>query len=331
MQWEGLGERGHFSSCSHAFPQQVMDVVDVVVGQRITQPGPLYQWQEVLRRRARGLRPGGGSPALVYETDDDLLSINTAKNPLGKYLRQQEPRRVMVECLETADLITVSTEPLARSMRRFNDNVIVLPNSLPTTVFDVPLNTRRGRHGPVVLGWQGSITHKDDWAIVKPVVKQLLEEWPHLLMHFLGTPYADGLPVHKIKFKQWTTDLNLHYRRSANFDIGLAPLERNPFNDAKSGLKFMEGAALGVPMVCSRVPAYADLVEHGVTGFLASTPAQWYEHISALIEDPALRLRMGDAAREAARAWTIDKHIHRWESAYQSLLTPESASEPTNA
>jgi glycosyltransferase involved in cell wall biosynthesis len=72
--------------------------------------------------------------------------------------------------------------------------------------------------------------------------------------------------------------------------------------------------------VCSKVPAYQGLVEHGVTGFLASTPAQWYEYLTALIEDPGLRLAIGDAAREAAREWTMDNHIHRWEAAYASLL-----------
>jgi glycosyltransferase involved in cell wall biosynthesis len=315
MQWEMLAALGHEVGCSQRLPDTIMAKSGVVVGQRIATPGPLLRWQQMLARRAAG----DPAPHLVYELDDDLLAINTHRNPLGQMLRSPEQRRVMVEAIRSADLVTVSTEPLAKSMSRLNRKVVVLPNALPPQIMHVPLSTRRGTN-PVLIGWQGSHTHEFDWLLIRDVVAQVLGEHPNVLMRFLGMAYPDKLPRGKLSHRPWTTDLDLHYRRSAAFDIGLAPLENNQFNRAKSGLKFMEGAALGVPMVCSRVPAYQGLVEHGVTGFLASTPAQWYEYLSALVEDPGLRVSIGDAAREAAREWTMDSHIHCWEDAYASLL-----------
>lgn len=320
MQRDALLERGHEVQCSQTMGMWAREDADLVVGQRVAGPGPLFVWQKIATDRP-GLRR-------VYELDDDLLAINTLNNPLGSALRDQTPRRVMIECIETADLITASTEPLAKSLRKLSRNVVVLPNSLPTTIFDVLPSLRRGRDdGNVVVGWQGSPTHGDDWAMIQPVIADTLSvqpSWetnhPLVWMHFLGTPYGGGLPRHRIRFQSWTTDLHEHYRRVARFDIGLAPLTRSPFNDAKSGIKFMEAAAVGVPMICSRVPAYESLVEHGVTGFLASTPAQWAEYLHALINDAQLRVRIGDAAREAAREWTIDKRIHLWEEAYGSVL-----------
>lgn len=316
MQRDILAERGHQVECSQRLSMWAHDDAQVVVGQRVAMPGPLFMWQKLIReQRDRGLR-------LVYEMDDDLLAINTLSNPLGTVLRQPTHRRVMVECMQTADMLTVSTEPLARSLSRFNDNVVVLPNGVRESIFDVPLSTRRGtlNHGAVLLGWQGSSTHADDWDIVKETVADILTVEPYVLMRFLGTPYGEGLPLHRLSFRRWTTDLEQHYRRVAAFDIGLAPLTRSPFNDAKSGLKFIEYAALGVPAICSNVPAYADLVEHGKTGFLASTAQQWRKHLDALIHDPAMRVEIGNAARAAARNWTIEKKITLWEDAYASLL-----------
>jgi glycosyltransferase involved in cell wall biosynthesis len=39
------------------------------------------------------------------------------------------------------------------------------------------------------------------------------------------------------------------------------------------------------------------LVEHGVSGFLAATPADWEVAIERLLADPGLRRRMGEAGR----------------------------------
>lgn len=319
MQWELMAARGHEVACSQRINQAAMERPGVVVGQRIAQPGPLVRWQQMLGRRARGL----DAPHLVYEIDDDLLAISTLKNPLGAALRNQEQRRVMVECLETADMVTVSTEPLARSLRRFNGNVVVLPNALPPEIFDVPLSTRRGG-GPVLIGWQGSRTHEFDWLEVRDALAVVLGEHNHVLFRFLGMAYPEKLPMRKLSHRPWTTDLGQHYRNQTAFDIGLAPLQNSPFNRCKSALKFMEGAALGIPMVCSRVPAYEALVEHGVTGYLARTPDDWLRYLTLLVNEPELRVKIGDAARAAAREWTMDKKIHLWEDAYASLSTGDA-------
>jgi glycosyltransferase involved in cell wall biosynthesis len=316
MQAEALAARGHEVEVSQRMSQTARESADVIVGQRIAMPGPTWMWQAIADEDARL-----GRRRLVYEVDDDLLAINILRNPLGKELRQADIRRAMIASMERAALLTVSTEPLARSLSRFNPNVWVLPNSVQESIFDIPLSTRRGSttYSAVMLGWQGSSTHEHDWALIQPVVAEALATLPHVVMRFLGTAYPTGLPPTKWMGRNWTTDLAVHYRRVASFDIGLAPLEDTAFNRCKSGLKFIEYAALGVPSICSNVSAYRDLVEHGVTGFLATTPEQWRKHLWELIHDPAMRVEIGDAARRAARAWTIEQRIPLWENAYASL------------
>ena len=55
--------------------------------------------------------------------------------------------------------------------------------------------------------------------------------------------------------------------------------------------------ALGVPAVCSAVGASVEVVRSGENGFLAAGQEQWLEHLTRLIDDPALRRRIGLAGR----------------------------------
>lgn len=56
--------------------------------------------------------------------------------------------------------------------------------------------------------------------------------------------------------------------------------------------------ACGLPVVASPVGVNSTIVEHGVTGFLASTDEEWRTSIARLLSDPDLRRRMGAAGRQ---------------------------------
>jgi glycosyltransferase involved in cell wall biosynthesis len=68
------------------------------------------------------------------------------------------------------------------------------------------------------------------------------------------------------------------------------------------GLVAVEAMATGVPVCASRVGGLADIVRHGETGFLF-TPgdaAELAEQLNTLLEDAALRYRLGEAGRRVA-------------------------------
>jgi glycosyltransferase involved in cell wall biosynthesis len=115
---------------------------------------------------------------------------------------------------------------------------------------------------------------------------------------------------------RWTTDIDTYYR-SLDFDVGIAPLRPIGFNKAKSPLKALEFAALGIPIVASDWGPYSEFVCHGETGFLVPYGQDhlWRRYLSALIEDEVLRIEMGEAAREHATGCTIQEHGGRWAEA----------------
>lgn len=75
-------------------------------------------------------------------------------------------------------------------------------------------------------------------------------------------------------------------------------LTNNPWVRGKCGYKLIQYMACGLPVAASPVGVNAELVEHGVNGFLASTDQEWREALSTLLADPDLRHRIGAAGRK---------------------------------
>lgn len=85
--------------------------------------------------------------------------------------------------------------------------------------------------------------------------------------------------------------------RIHEMDIGIIPLTDTPWARGKCGYKLIQYMACGIPVIASPVGVNAEIVDHGVNGFLASSDVEWAEALQTLLRDPALRIRMGEAGR----------------------------------
>lgn len=92
----------------------------------------------------------------------------------------------------------------------------------------------------------------------------------------------------------------------------------------------LEAMYCGKAMVVSDVGGNPDMVVHGQTGLLV--PAQNAVALAAaiqqLIDDPALRERMGQAAREMVRGFQAGSVIPRIEAIYQRLIRARRSGQP---
>jgi hypothetical protein len=93
----------------------------------------------------------------------------------------------------------------------------------------------------------------------------------------------------------WSEDSEVAMIQS--MDIGIMPLTDSPWARGKCGYKLIQYMACGLPVVASPVGVNADIVEHGVNGFLATTEDEWRQALTTLLRDPDLRRRMGAAGR----------------------------------
>jgi glycosyltransferase involved in cell wall biosynthesis len=112
------------------------------------------------------------------------------------------------------------------------------------------------------------------------------------------------------------SEVGAHYERAA---VVVCPSHREGY-----GVAAREAMAYGRPVVASAVGGLVDAVEDGVTGLLV--PAGDVEALRAalerLLEDPELRRRLGDAARERARErWSWDVATRATLAAYGTAAT----------
>jgi tetratricopeptide (TPR) repeat protein len=104
-------------------------------------------------------------------------------------------------------------------------------------------------------------------------------------------------------------------------DIGIAPLQDNPYNRCRSDVKFLEYASRGVVPVLSSLAPYKASVQQGETGFLYDSPQQLLSILSTLACDAGLRDRISKAAYTYVKRCRIeDIHAESRLAFYSSLI-----------
>lgn len=305
-----LRQMGHDTSFDNKITQRDMDEpADVLVGQRICMPAPTLRWQELASRPGRDY-------LMVMDIDDDLWSVDS-RNPAARVFAEPEIRQRLTRNVQMADLVTVSTDPLAEVVRRYNSNVAVLPNSIPSDW----LHWRPGRQlNTFTIGWQGGPTHDRDWETAAEPIRRWFtanRKTRPIEMHSVGS-LPDHFPdLWPHRHTDWYPEIPRYYR-SLDWDVALAPLAPTRFNRSKSPLRALEAGMLGFPVVASNVEAYGGYVEHGVTGLLVDKPSDWGRHLSMLSQDQDLARSIGHAARLKAKQYAIENTAHLWEKAYTS-------------
>lgn len=283
---------------------------DVIVAQRWNKHDGLEVWRKARTPFSR----------LVYELDDDVFSVTPENWNAYRLYGRPEVRDAVAHAAEVADLITVSTEPLAQVMREFNPAVAVLGNRVPGWVLDMP---RRQRDRPRV-GWMGAASHGIDIGQVADPVRRFLRRFPGWDVQLNATDYRPTIkaPADRMFFRPWV-QVNGNpdkFYDSIDFDIGLCPLWPTTFSRSKSALKAIEYGARGIPVIASDCEAYRPVVEHGVNGFLVRRDHEWLKYMSELAGDDGLRAKMGGAARAMASRHVIEDGWKQWAAAYEGLF-----------
>lgn len=220
-----------------------------------------------------------------------------------------------------ADLFIASTPALAKYAS--HDRVEILRNNVPASIFEnAPAYERERDTDLPVIGWTGTVqTHPDDLQMTRGALGQLDEEFHlHIVGDGGGVLSALNLPrTQSHHFTDWMP-LEDYYDAIAGMDIGIVPLEMSPFNQAKSALKGLEMAAMGVPFVASPTREYERLALHGV-GTTAKGPSAWKKQLDRLIDRPKERVRLAKQYRETVyNEMVYERNAHGWIQAWEKAI-----------
>lgn len=88
-------------------------------------------------------------------------------------------------------------------------------------------------------------------------------------------------------------------------------------------MAFQQAMSLGMPVVAydSRRTCYAQVIRHGVNGFITRNVRELKRYCEMLLRDYDLAKRIGDAAKETAKElWGFDVIKPKWEEAFKEAI-----------
>lgn len=253
--------------------------------------------------------------AVVVDVDDDFSALDPRNVAWKDCHPGHSPDRNwhwLKRACASADLVTVSTPALAKRYGA-HGRVAVLRNCIPQRY----LSESRDDHEGVYVGWSGSLdTHPGDLQTTRGAIADVGRKYgSRFAVIGTGRGVADALDLDGIPHASGWVDIERYPEALAQLDVGIVPLADTKFNQAKSWLKGLEMAAVGVPFVASPLPEYDRLAKLGA-GKLASSRKDWVAEVGLLVRSATRRAELAARGRQVAQQWTIERHAERWLSAW---------------
>ncbi|RHJ27227.1 glycosyltransferase [Lactococcus lactis] len=251
---------------------------------------------------------------LVYDTSytDQLDYVKT----LGKEEKEAYDSGVRSygKLMELCDAFITSTTDLKNELLKLGKPVYLNRNLASEELISISeqaiAKTIKDKKKIKIGYFSGSITHNENFDLIRSAILKILKEFPQTELHLVGhltipdemKNYKKQLIVHD--FLDWTLLPSL----VAEMDINLAPLVDNVFNRAKSEIKWLEAALVGVTTVASDIGSFSEIITNETTGVLVAD-GMWYEQLKDLIDNKTkLEFLGNNAKRKVISTYKTTKH-----------------------
>lgn len=296
--WKVLFQRGHlFTKALGAIKGTLRRLRDVAVIPRydlvychmyVTPLGTSF-FERLTRRLAR---------RLILDVEDNVLVGQRGvdnPNPLVRLLKGRGKARYLIRY---ADHVITSSPFLNDTCLAINEAhaCTYISSSVDTDRF-VPADRYTSEHG-VTIGWTGTFSSRPFLDLLRPVFQELSKRRKFRLRVIGNFDYE--LPGVNLEVVRWTAEREVEDLQA--IDIGVYPLPIDDWVTGKSGLKAIQYMAFGLPCVATEVGTTPMIIRDGENGLLVRTPEEWVTALERLIDDPALRRRLGEQARRDAVA-----------------------------
>jgi glycosyltransferase involved in cell wall biosynthesis len=260
----------------------------------------------LLRRRAR---------KLVFDFDDALwLRDSHAPQGFDDPKRLRRFRATVAAC----DLVVAGNDFLAaEAARHTSAECVVIPTCVDQAKYPVASHSRRDGVQLVWVGSQSTLRGLEQFGETLSEIGRRASGVRLKLIcdHFLTIP---GLPVDECRWREETETAEI-----AAADIGISWVPDDLWSRGKCGLKVLQYQAAGLPVVTNPVGVHSRMVRDGETGFTATTTDEWVTAVARLAADPALRHRLGQAARrQVEERYSVAAGARAWVAALERLTKP---------
>ena len=277
------GERASRAGVARAYGRRLVDVAAMRGHDLLWVQYEMFPYLPLID----GLLARLASRPIVYDIDDAIFHMYdahpsaTIRRLLGGKLRPLVRHAAVCLC---------GNDYLAQYVTAAGGRALIVPTVVDTDHFRPGL---RRDQLPLTVGWIGS---PSTWRYVEPLLPTLLPAMARLGARFrvVGAgPTARGIAG--IDAVEWDEAREVADLQA--MDIGLMPVPDEPWARGKCGYKLIQYMACGVPGIASPVGVNGVIVDHGVDGLLARSPADWGAALDQLARNPDLRARMGGQGR----------------------------------
>ena len=221
---------------------------------------------------------------LIYDFDDAIY-IDGANHRAVKNAANM---------IQFAHKVIISTPMLNNFCEKYGKDAIVIPTPIES---DIIQPSHKKQENVPVIGWIGSSWTTPYLDLITPVLQKLSEK---VAFEFLTVGVNSGYLAPGVNHKNLPWELGIEAIALPSMDIGIMPLLTNEYAKAKGGYKLYLYMSAGIPCVASPVGINNQIIKHGENGFLANSQSEWYECLKILLNDKALRIKMGVNGRAQA-------------------------------
>jgi len=265
--------------------------------------------------------------AVVVELDDDFWNMDKRNAAYRDAQPSTSPKRNyqwLTRACKMADLVTVSTPALARLVP--TNKVRVLRNCVPEWYLHAEMDPKAEwsffEKYTAIVGWTGSpMTHLVDLKALGDGLTRAVRNTGSVFFT-IGSPDTGpllGFNGGESAWTPWVEPIDNYPGAIKGFDVGVVPLRMGLFNDAKSYIKGLEYASVGVPFVASAAPEYKYLAKMGA-GDIAAERHDWEKKIRRLIDHVDYRQERREEGLLVATERTYENNAWLWWEAWGDAL-----------
>ncbi len=250
---------------------------------------------------------------LIYSLDDPLyIPYVSPSNGWLSYLKCFG--KVATIC-RLSRVVIVNSRFHQDYAAKYSHNVRQIPSLVDERIYRY--RPGRSHAPPVCVGWSGSPSTAANLRLVTGALRELARRTPYRL-HLIGAEQVE-VPGVACTSQPWRAETEVSDLEQ--LDVGLVPLPDNEWNRRKFNFKVAQYMALGIVPVATPLGSNPDVIEHGLDGFLASTPGEWITHLEKLVCDGALRSVMAErGARKAQANFTLQSQARAVTDAFASVF-----------
>ena len=250
---------------------------------------------------------------VVFDIDDLMIDLpeflSHHKVGLAGYATALESTLRQVNC------VTVTTKRLGQQLDRFSRPVTVIPNCVSAGELQ-PVDPKYWKNGMATIVVAASDAVLVDFIL--PAISQLIQRKDIAVKVLVIGPPGDAFDRAKVKCER-VPNFTYHefkkFIRTIENPIGIIPLDDSVFSSCKSPVKYFDYSLAGIPVICSDVPPYADVIKNGVTGLLVAgnTTENWINAIEELVQSVTKRKEMtAQAVAFVEKEYSIADAAKHW-------------------